>query len=412
MKNNGIYRRDDFQSSNRRDDFQSSNGLIHKIFREKNKLNKTKLKYLTYIFIFHLLFFSSLNAQQGSNPLSSNQQSVIERIQNSFQENTLVYNDPLLVIDSLDSDSLKAAKNYYRALLHKNIEEVMSIHTNNFSTFNNEHYGQMSGIQLVSIDFINHDHDNALIKLNQINNDNLPEALYWRIKINQMLQIHNTVLSLGQSFIRQFPNHQLIPFVWIMILETNSHQGDLSGFERNYRTFSNHSNFEEYKAYLLFLNGMLLERTNVARARTIYSQIVNEFPQSQYRVQAEDRLFALRGNVRGQPIVQPPPVNPPPNPITPPIQTGFGNVVENRYEDLVRDSFYIQFGVFSTEVAARNFVATLNRDGIQTFQITKPVGARRLHAVVQGPYSTQTDAQANQRIYNSRNHQSFIFRAE
>ena len=367
-------------------------------------------------FFFFLFCIPSLHSQNEPISLESNSNTqIIEQIQNSFQNNLIRYNDPLLEINSFDTNSVKAAKNYYKALLLRDFQEIIALHKTNFESFPNEHYGQMSGIQLVSIDFINHEHDEALVRLNQINNDNIPEALYWRIKINQMLFNYNSVITLGQSFIRQNQSHNLIPFVWLILLETYFQQGDLAGFERNYRTFSSYPSFDEYKPYLIYLNASLVERNNIARARTLYSQLVNEYPQTQYRVQAEDRLFALRTNAERPPTTTQPPVAVTPTQTNPPIPsetTGFRNSVVNRYEDLVLGNYYIQFGVFSTENAARNFVSTLNNDRIQTFHITKPVGGRRLFAVVQGPYQTLSEAQTNQRGYKARNHQSFIFRAE
>ena len=344
--------------------------------------------------IFLLLFFSTLH-------LSSQ---TIEQLRTAYENNTLRYNDIMLTLSPNDSSSLIAAKNYFKAVLYTNFEQVLQLHTSNFYNYPNEIYGIMSGLQLISIDFINHDYNNAFEKLEKINTNSLPEVQYYKIKINQAILKFDVAISLGQDFINQHQGHNLIPYVWLIILESYYKKTDLQAFERNYRTFSCYREFDNYKPYLLYLNAYLLEESNLSRARTLYSQIINEFPNTQYRVQAEDRLFTLRLNAdRSVPTTQ-----------TQPAQTP-GTVVNtqvNRYEELTKNLFYIQFGVFSTESAARNYVNTLNRDNVQSFTISKPVGGRRLFAVIQGPYQTMEAAQLNQRNYNTRNHQTFIFKAE
>ena len=350
------------------------------------------------IFAFLCFLFIDLFSQSNINTSP-----IIEQIRSAYEKNTLRHNDEILIVTPSDTSTIAAMKNYFRAVLHNDVQEIILIHQRNFNSFPNEYYGIMSALQLVSIDFINHEYDNALILLNRINNDNIPEVLYYRIKISQVNQKYDEAIRDSQIFLRQHPNHHLASFVWLVILESLYHKADLLGFERNYSTFSENKEFDEYKPYLMYLNALLIESSNMNRARTLFSQIINDFPNSQYRVQAEDRLFALRLNAdRTATPTQTPSSG----------STTFTNITANRYEDLMKDRFYIQFGVFSTESAARNFVNTLNRDRIQTFYISKPVGGRRLFAVIQGPYQTIENAQTNQRIYNSRNHQTFVFKAE
>ena len=152
---------------------------------------------------------------------------------------------------------------------------------------------------------------------------------------------------------------------------------------------------------------MLHEGQNNNRARALYSQVITEFPTSQFRVQAEDRMYAMRASVEA-PATPPVTATPTPTQTTPVIT----NETVNRYEDLTSGSFYIQFGVFSTENAARNYVSTLNRDGVTSFVITKPVEGRRLFAVVQGPFSTRADVQAAHTSFVTKNIQSFFFRKD
>ena len=345
--------------------------------------------------------------------LAASQYPIIEQIQNAYQNNSIKHEDPILAIDPADSDSIVAAKNYFTALLHNDMQQTLLIHATNFATFPAEHYGQMSGVQLVIVDFINHEYDKALLKLEQIGVNRIPDALYWRAKITQLMQRHDEAITLCQNFIRQFPNSSLIPQVWLILLETHYHNRDLTSFERGYRTFLNHQNFNEYKPYLLYLNALLIERTNLQRARALYSQIINEFPLSQYRIQAEDRLYALGVTADRTTASSPPP--PPRNdsPQTSQRESNdFREVVASRYEDLVKDTFYIQFGVFSTENAAKNLLNNLNKDNVNAFHITKPVGGRRLFAVVQGPYQTLANAQSNQRTLSSKNYQTFIFKVD
>jgi len=319
----------------------------------------------------------------------------------------------MLDIADNDTNAVKSAKKYYRALLNSDVQQAILLHSTNFSTFTNELHGSLSGIQLITIDFINNEFDKALQKIDRINADRVPEALYWRAKINQSMQRHNDAISVSQNFIRRHGEHQLVPKVWLILLESFYARRDVRNFERNLTTFSSHKNFNEYQAYLLYLHGLLLEESNRARARTIYSQVINEFPRTQFRVQAEDRLYAMRTAAEAptQPTTttQRPPTTP-----TPPVPTpeNNNNVVVSRYEDLTAGAFYVQFGVFSTENAARNYVNTLARDGISAFHITKPVGGRRLFAVIQGPHSNRADAQANVNSFNARNIQTFIFRAD
>ena len=371
-------------------------------------MNMGGLRFVLFFSLF-LLFVPLL---LRNDILFAQSNTTIEQIQRAYQSNTLRQGDTMLDIESSDSSPVRAAKSYYKAIMQSDVQELLLLHTNNFSSFPNEHYGKMSGIQLVTIDFVNHEHEKALAKLSQIG-DSIPEALYWKAKITQLNQGYDEAITICQSFIRQFQSNPLVPYIWLILLESYFYKADLAGFERNLRTFSSYASFDEYKPYLFYLNGRMIEHNNLARSRTIYSQVINEFPLSQFRVQAEDRLFALRTGAERpvSPISPPltPRVDPPPPIVTPSVT--FTNTVVSRYEDLEKDKFYIQFGVFSTENAANNLVTSLNNERISTFHITKPVSGRRLFAVVQGPYPSMAEAQTNQRIY-SAGHQTFIFRAE
>jgi cell division septation protein DedD len=228
--------------------------------------------------------------------------------------------------------------------------------------------------------------------------------------------MHNfdQAIRISQDFIRVHPNHSLNPNIWLILLESNFSKNDTISFERNLQSFSSHARFNDYKAYLLYLNGLLHEESNNQRARSLYSQVITEFPLSQFRVQAEDRMYAMRASVDSPPITTTT-TSPPPTPQTdrttnvPPVVRA-GAIT--RYEDLTSGAFYIQFGVFTTENAARNYINILNRDQISTFSVTKPVDGRRLNAVIQGPFNTQADANAQRMINKQKNIQSFIFRKD
>jgi tetratricopeptide (TPR) repeat protein len=338
----------------------------------------------------------SLNAQGNT---------VIEQIERAYRGNTLNYSDSILNIDTRDSDSVKAAKNYFRALLYSDFQQSILLHSTNFSSFPNELYGMKSGIKLISVDFVNKEFDKALPKIERIDAEVLPEVVYWRAKIAQLSHNYEEAISLSQGFIRRHGDNDLIPQMWLVLLESYFTKNDLASFERNLQTFSNHDRYNEYKAYLLYLNGLLHEGQNNVRARNLFAQVITEFPMSQFRVQAEDRMYAMRATVDtpGATVG---------SGASPGTTVAFSNVVVGSYEELRAGAFYIQFGVFSTENAARNLSSTLGRDRIATFHITKPVGGRRLFAVVQGPFRTRADAQAVQVEYIRNNIQTFIFRKD
>jgi hypothetical protein len=188
----------------------------------------------------------------------------------------------------------------------------------------------------------------------------------------------------------------------VMLLELNYANDDITGFERNLRTFSTTAGFSEYQPYVLYLHGMLLEGTNMNRARGIYNQIIGDFPTSQYRILADDRLFAMRSGEQNRPGQYQAPT------ILPPV---IPNATAIRFEDLATGTVYLQFGIFSTEERARDFVTNLSSENISTFHISKPVDDRRLFAVIQGPFQTNADALRQQRTLSDR-HNTFILRAD
>ena len=103
------------------------------------------MKFLFYLLIT-LFVCTSLNAQGNT---------LIEQIESAYRSNTLNHSDSRLNIDVWDSDSVKAAKNYFTALLHSDFQQSIILHSTNFSTFPNELYGKKSGVKLISVDFIN-----------------------------------------------------------------------------------------------------------------------------------------------------------------------------------------------------------------------------------------------------------------
>jgi len=343
---------------------------------------------LTFCSILILIFFAftSLNAQDTP---------TVTSLERSYKNGTLSYYSSTLLIYDTDTSTEKAAKSYFKAVLTSDMSTAILSHSVNFNTYPDEYYGQLSGIQLISIDFINSEYDKALQKINRINSVVVPENLYWKAKIAFTQQRYDEAISICQSFITAHSSSELVPKMWVIVLESLYHKTDRTTFERNYDIFARHQGFAEYKPYLLFLNGRLCEDTDSAKATRLYNSIITGYAASQFRVLAEDRLFALR-----QQNNQPPPPNPP-----------FQNVVVNKYENLNKGSFYIQFGAFNTENQAKSLSTNLGKDKISTFTISKPVENRRMYAVIQGPYTSQQNAEVAQRKINSSKYPTFIFDA-
>ena len=342
------------------------------------------MKYLILV----LLLFSFLYAQ---NP------NIIESLESAYQKDTLTFEDKSLNIHDLDSNSVRAAKNYYQAVLSNDIQYTLLSHSLNFTSYPTEYYGQLSGIQLISIDFINNEYDKAILKIEKIDIIIFPEVIYWRAKIAFALEKYDEAIQLGQLFLKEHQSSKMAPQVWLVIFESLFYKKELNNFERNLETFSKSNVFNEYRPYLLFLHGHLSEFFDIQKSKNIYAKVIAEYPTSQFRVQAEDRLFALR--VQNEIVI-------------PPLSTPFKNKVVNKYEDLTKGGFYIQFGVFASERVAKNYVDRLNKEKIATFQISKPVSDKRMFAVIQGPYPTMINAQETQAKLDTKKYQSFVFKAE
>ena len=352
------------------------------------------------IFIFCYLFILVIFAQEGG---------IINTIEREYKAMTLKSDSIILDLEALDNNEIRAAKFYYQAVLTSEMEVSKNLHSLNFTTYRTEFYGQLSGIQLISLDFVNKEYDEALRKTEQINSDRLPEVLYWKAKINQLKQDYDTAISISENFIRKHNDNHLVNQVWLIIFESNFYQRDTSAFEKNYQTFSKQSGFIDYNPYLLYLNGMLYEGLDNTKARGLYTQIVSDFPTSQFRVQAEDRLFGLRSPSANQNSNLPPPIIPSPPPPVSVVQPTFRNSVVSRYEDLSMGEYYIQFGALEDEYRALNLVNLLKDENIDSFHITKPVSGRTWYAVIQGPYASHDFAVEAQNKLRSRRNQSFIF---
>jgi len=339
-----------------------------------------------------LLFFATLQAQQSP---------TITNIEQSYKNATLKYNSVHLLVTETDTQAEQAAKHYYNALVAPDFQNALLLHSMNFNINTNEYFGQLSGIQLIGIDFINKEYNKATLQINKIDSQAVPEVLYWKAKVAFAQQRYEEAITICNSFIESHSSHNLTPNMWVIILEALYHKNDRTNYERNYNLFARHSKFEEYKPYLLYLNGQLNEANDTQKATRLYNQVISEFTTSQYRVLAEDRLFALRHNTSSGTI----PIT------TPPTNTPFANVVVSRYEALNKGAYYIQFGAYATEGRAKNHIKELTKAKIPTFSITKPSGNTIWYAVIQGPYNSKRSAEAAQQRINKK-YPTFLFQAE
>ncbi len=334
------------------------------------------------------------------------QENEITQIESLFKSGMLTGNHNALVSKTTDSAEVLAAKTYYKALFNKNIQESLLLHTDNFTKHSKQFYGQLSGLQLSLIDFINKEYLKALNKLDKINHEDILDAVYWKAKINQNLQKYHEATNISLSFIKKSPSHNKTPYHWLIVLESAYYTKNLKSFEKYYNDFSKHSEFSNYQAYLMIYLGILYEtidkQPNIKKASEIYLSIINIFPESQYRIQAEDRLFALRDPSKSDNTVITP---------LPPVSNipVFNNKIVSRYDQLDKKKFYLQFGVFSTQKAADNYKSTLDKSAITSFVITKPVSGKTMYAVIQGPFEKRTEASEYQKLHTSKNYQSFPF---
>jgi tetratricopeptide (TPR) repeat protein len=320
----------------------------------------------------------------------------IEAIEMAYRNSTLTLNSTLLEIMPTDTDATKATKLYYQAVLTVDVQHSIALHSQNFSRYRDEFYGQLSGIQLISVDYINKEYNQALIKIDRINAEVLPEVLYWKAKIAQEMQRYNEAIFIGENFINKYQDNHMFINVWLIVLESCFYKNDINAFEQHLSAFSDFPELVEYKPYLLYLNGMLYEVTNPTKARNIFTQIINDFPLTQYRVQAEDRLYAMRTNTDRSTVTSPP----------------APQVTVSRYEDLEKNKWYVQFIALNTEKAAKDYVETLKKNKVVAFHISKPVNDKRLFAVVQGPFPSLKQAQDAKSDLEGKKYQTFIFKVE
>jgi tetratricopeptide (TPR) repeat protein len=367
----------------------------------------------------------------------SNQE--IKEIETAYKNGSLTMSSYLLEFKDKDNAELRSVKYYFKGILDSDLGKAIDTHTINFISYPTHYYGQLSGIQLIILDYINKDYNKALVNVERVNSYEVPDALYWKAKIFQALQRYDEAIAISQNFILSQDENQLIQKVWVIILECYYCKRDILNFDKYYEQFSKHKNFSEYKAYILYLQGLLNEKHNVSKSLIVYDMVITEFPESQYRVQAEDRLLAIRNGMEYAPdfplpsvdntpviTIPTPPQNiiiPEPTPITTtptPVPTPTINVIPNttisnvefsRYEDLPKKSYYLQFIATSVENSARNLVNTLKKENINVFYITKPVNNNRLFAVVQGPYESIQQAQEAQKKI-PKQYETFIFKTD
>ncbi|MCK9330590.1 MAG: SPOR domain-containing protein [Candidatus Cloacimonetes bacterium] len=354
----------------------------------------SKFKIICILMI--LAIFTLLPAQQND----------LATIETLYKNANLNKNNKILIINLSDNQETQSAKMYYAALLDNNIQNSILLHSENFSNNTRQLYGQLSGLQLAIIDYINKEYSKALNKLEKINYNDIPDALYWKIKITQLLQNHHEATNLSLSFIKKFPNHNKIPNIWLIVLESAYYNHNLTAFEKYLNDFAQSTEFINYKAYLLIYQGMLYEMINtkasITTAIDIYQTIINNFPQSQYRIQAEDRLFALNkpGSTTNNTTTPIPPIS---------QISAFNNKIVSKYEQLDKNNYYLQFGVFSTQKSANNYKNILDKANIPCFVINKPVSGKTMYAVIQGPFNQKPDALNQQNTYDCKKYKSFLF---
>jgi hypothetical protein len=363
---------------------------IKSIFFKKRNCMTTKgktMKKIIYFIVIASLACATVSAQHPN---------IEVQLRQHFENQTLTLDNPLLTATRTDPSNIASARNYYRAMLTIDIERFKELHSENFRDYSFEFYGQQSAIQLVMIDFINREYESAWNKLAEVNTARIPNALYWKAKISQAQNDFTRAIEIIYNFMYIHPEHDLTPIFWVMLLEINSSQYNLTDFEHNLINFRENPRFSEFNAYISYLHGKLVENTNLNLAREIYNNIITEFPSSQYRILAEDRLVAIRTlNQQEHQVDEVAPERPLPA------------VTARRVDELPSGTVFLQFGAFSTDVAARNFSTELNNQNIQTFPVFR--GSDNRFLVILGPFLAENEAQRQRNLLENR-HQTILLR--
>ncbi len=328
----------------------------------------------------------------------------ISDLEKAFNNGSLHFNHSDLRINQSDSPELTAAKLYFSGKLAKTTDKTFQFFSQASTNYPNTDYGQLALLEGVKIDFFNRNYDQALVSLQKIKD--CPEKDYWKIRSYYFKNRLNEMMESANTLFKRYPQSEYVPEIYCLILETYQNANKMSEFNIVKENFKYHKNYLDFEPFVLYNEGLLMEKQQLySKALLSFNQLVEKYPSSQYRVNADDKIIIINKIVQQNK----PELSETPQTIAQP-QVPKGN--QNKpvtCEKLEKGQAYLQYGVFALLKSAETYKKSLESQGITPFVIEKMINDKAHFAVIQGPFKDKTEAMEFLQKTKANNINSFLF---
>ncbi|MCB5249660.1 MAG: SPOR domain-containing protein [Candidatus Cloacimonadales bacterium] len=328
----------------------------------------------------------------------------IPGIENAYLDGSLNSNHAMLIQSSADPASLSACKLYYTAKLNANINNSIAIYEQAYKKDKQSKYGQLASLELAKIDFIHRDFEQSLEKLKDLNLIN--ESHYWKARSYFQLKKYPQAIVSVENYLQTEPNGVFSLDLNCLLLDIYLLQEKRSEFLTVKQKLEKYSNYNDFEAYALYKEGLLYSlEEDFDKAIICMRTVVQKHPLSQYRVYADDLILEYNKKtptvVKAQAPAEPAEVIQPENPKM--SDTDIPN-----FANMEKGKPFLQYGLFSTKLAATNYQKQLSTRGVNTFVVIKIVSNKEHYAVIQGPFTSRESASAFLSNVKSNNISAFM----
>ncbi|HOQ79596.1 MAG TPA: SPOR domain-containing protein [Candidatus Cloacimonadota bacterium] len=329
----------------------------------------------------------------------------IQEIENAYQKGTLQLNSNLLLVNANDANNLSACKLFYTAKIHTNITSSKSIYNQAYTKGKQTKYGQMAYLELAKMDFFERKFDATLVKLKDL--DELNERFYWQARTYFLQNKYLQTIVCVENYLDIEPNGEFALELNALLLDVYLKQNKPSEFLSVKQRMEKLKNYPDIEAYTLYKEGLLYEQANdLVKAMQCMKTLSQKYPKSQYRVYADDLVLTYNKKIQSQDNAK---TYDDTQVVSQPVVPKASDKGTLSVASLEKGKPYIQYGLFSTKVAADNYQKQLDTRGIKAFVITKIVNNKEHFAVIQGPFTSRESANSFLTDVKNNNISAFLF---
>ena len=325
-------------------------------------------------------------------------------IENKYEDGSLWNNQYLLRINPNEPKDLLTCKLYYSAKLAKNSESALNFYKKAALADPNAIYAQKANLELAKLYFLKRDYSTAQSHLEKINL--LDEKHYWLARIYYNQNTYSNAVNSANTYINLNHDQYLSMDLSCLLFDLYSRQQKSGEFIQLKNKMNNNPGYKHFEAFILWKEAQMLEKNaNYSSAIDILKLIVSRYPNSQYRVFADDMIIELNKKSQSQSKINEPNSASFTQPAVP--KSTKNNLLN--LSQLEKNKYYLQYNLFSTQKTAEQYKSQLEAQGLTPFIINKEVNSKSHFAVIQGPFLNKNEAVKFLNQLKSNNINGFIF---